>query len=182
MSNSSSGNHIHIRPKLKVVVHPYTTFYMLNGERQLMVGESDSRYCARHIARYLKLPFFFSPDIGLVEVDEEPLFGGWRCSPVPVSVVTSALREHVRLVGLDYLRGDWSLHDIDLYDHFAKELAGTRAANHYFPQLQGVVFMGHTTSDCRVIKRSGFDRRSGLFAMARKPFHAANDETMAVAA
>lgn len=170
------------KPKFELIVHPYTAIYMVGDKRHLVVNESDSEYCARHIVRHLGMPYFFSSGVGLVEVEEEPLFGGWRCSPVSMPELAKVLRAHVRLLGLDHGRCDWTLHDVDLYDHFAKVLAGSRASNTYFPELKGVVFVGHTASDGRVIKRSGFDKRTGLYAMTRKPFRAANDEPMAVAA
>ncbi len=157
-------------------------FVTIDDQMHLVVSPSTLTECASLLAKTLKLPCFFSPGIGLVEVEEEPLFGGWRCSPVSMPELAKVLRTHVRLLGLDHGRCDWTLHDIDLYDHFAKVLAGSRASNPYFPELKGVVFVGHTASDGRVIKRSGLDKRTGLYAMTRKPFRAANDEPMAVAA
>ena len=181
--NIHTGNaHAHAKPEFELIVQPYTYTYWFNSGRRLMVNETDWKLCARHIVRRLSLPYFFSPGIGLVEVEEEPLFGGWRCSPVSMPELAKVLRAHVRLLGLDHGRCDWTLHDVDLYDYFAEVLAGSRTSNAYFPELKGVVFVGHTTSDGRVIKRSGFDKRTGLYAMTRKPFRAANDEPMAVAA
>jgi len=168
--------------KLQLVVQPYTGVYMLDGDRHLILNESDTAFCTRHIARYLELSYFFSPGIGLVEVDEEPLFGGWRCSPVTTAELTTTLRENIKLIGLDPLQGAWYTHNAYLYDHFACELAGTSKANPYFPELKGMVFTGHTTSDGRQLKRRGYDRRTGLFVMAKSPFRSANDERMAVAA
>jgi hypothetical protein len=154
----------------------------IDDQMHLVVSPSKLDECASLLANTLKLPCFFSPGIGLVEVEEEPLFGGWRCSPVPVAELAKALRAKVQLHWLQGVREGESAGDVDLYDHFAKELAGTETFNGYFPELTGMVFVGHTTSDGRVIKRSGFDKRTGLYAMTRKPFRAANDEPMAVAA
>lgn len=170
------------KPKFELIVQPFTSIYWLNSERHLVVNESDWKFCARYIVRHLRLPYFFSPGIGLVEVEEEPLFGGWRCSPVSMAALAKVLRMHVRLLGLDHWRCDSTLHDVDLYDHFAKVLAGSRTSNVYFPELKGEVFVGHKMSDGRVLKRPGFDKRSGLFVRSRKPFHAVNDEAIAVAA
>lgn len=170
------------QPKFELIVQPYTYTYWLSSGRRLMVNETDWKRCARNVVCDLGLPYFFSPGIGLVEVEEEPLFGGWRCSPVSRAAIAKVLRMNVRLLEQNHWRSDWTLDDIDLYDHLAKVLAGSRTSNSYFPELKGMVFVGHTTSDGRVIKRSGFDRRTGLYAMTRKPFRAANDEPMAVAA
>lgn len=182
MIGTNPNTHTTAEPKLELVVQPYTAVYMLDGDRHLILNASNTAFCARYIARYLKLPYFFSPGVGLVEVDEEPLFGGWRCSPVTTAELTKMLRENIKLMGLNPLQGDWYTHSAYLYDHFARELAGSSKANRYFPELKGMVFTGHTTSDGSQLKRRGYDRRTGLFVMAKRPFRSANDERMAVAA
>lgn len=170
------------KPKFELIVQPYNRIYWLNSERHLMVNESDWKFCARHIVHQIDLPYFFSRGVGLVEVEEEPLFGGWRCSPVSRAAIAKVLRMNIRLLEQNHWRSDLTMSDVDLYDHLAKVLAGSHTSNAYFPEIKGMVFVGHTTSDGRVIKRSGLDKRTGLYAMTRKPFRAANDEPMAVAA
>lgn len=157
-------------------------FVTIDDQLHLVVSPLKLTECVSLLAKTLKLPCFFSPGIGLVEVEEEPLFGGWRCSPVPVTELVKALRAKVHLHCLQSLSEGQSAGEVDLYDCFAGELAGESAFNSYFPELKGEVFVGHKMSDGRVLKRSGYDKRSGLFVRSHKPFHAANDETLAVAA
>lgn len=153
------------------------SIFNVGGKKHLMVTPFNTTKCARLLAKSLDL-VFFAPGVGLVEVFYLDDFSAWSCSPLDFCMLAEHLENKVSLLVHDPVSGAWAPCAHEVYRKFAVMLAGTCYENSFFDTFKGMAFTGHMTNEGRVIKRSGFDKRSGLYVMPRKPFRLANEDAL----